>query len=203
MSAAPAPFPGDLPDIQKISIKILTDAPVTLALDPILAIFGRWRTDTNHPAQWVDLADYAHMVRGPGIVLIGKRCNFSFDMGGAAPGILYSSKRELAGSPADRLRAAIESGLELAHALIAESEFPAVVKATGGFELAFNDRLETPNTEGTDRLLRPVVTQVFDALFGRGSYELKRQPDPGKLYGFAIRTTPPPDLKELRDHIRS
>ena len=77
-------------DLQKVSLKILSDAPVTLDLDPFLQIFARWRVQ-----DWVDLADYAHMTRGPGIVLIGHRANFSFDMGTSAPGVLYLSKKDL------------------------------------------------------------------------------------------------------------
>lgn len=204
MSARALPFKGELPDIQKISIKILTDAPVTLSLEPFLAIFGRWRSDSSHPAQWVDLADYAHMVRGPGIVLVGTLCNFSFDMGTAAPGILYSSKKGLEGSPAERLRSALQSCFELASALVAEKEFPATVHVlTGSLELSFNDRLETPNTEATDRVLCPAALKVFDELLSRGSYELKRQPDPARLYGFSIGTTRAPGLKELLDRLRT
>ncbi|MBI4460417.1 MAG: hypothetical protein HY648_10215, partial [Acidobacteria bacterium] len=66
-------------NLQRIQIKILSGAPAGLSLDPFIEIFGRWRKE-SHPAEWVDLADYAHVPRGPGIVLIGQRCNFSVDM---------------------------------------------------------------------------------------------------------------------------
>src|SRR5262249_37485037 len=80
------PAISDRLDLQKIAVKILSNAPATVSLDPFIAIFGRWRTETDHPAQWLDLADYAHMPRGPGIVLVGRNANFSFDLGSAAPG---------------------------------------------------------------------------------------------------------------------
>jgi hypothetical protein len=169
-------------ELQKVSLKILSDAPVTLNLDPFLQIFGRWRVQ-----DWVDLADYAHMTRGPGIVLIGHRANFSFDLGTSAPGILYLSKKDLEGTAADRLRTVFRDCFALTERLLAEPEFPAQVHLrTGSLELAFNDRLETPHTEATDRALRPAVGAILDQIYGAGSYRLTAEPDPSRRYGFTI-----------------
>jgi hypothetical protein len=185
-------------EFQKVALKILSDAPATLNLDPFLAIFGRWRKDASHPAQWVDLADYAHMPRGPGVVLIGHRCNFSFDMGTAAPGVLYVSKKGLDGGPVDRLRVVFRDCLHLTRSLLAESEFPQRVRLqTGSLELAFNDRLQTPNDDETDRQLRPAVEFVLDHLFGPGACRITREPDPGRRYGFRIEVPSPPPLDVL------
>jgi len=185
-------------DLQRVSLKILTDAPVTLNLDPFLVIFSRWRTDANHPAQWVDLADYAHMPRGPGIILIGHRCNFSFDLGTAAPGIQYLSKQGLEGSSEDRLRTVLRDCFALTRSLLGESEFPSSVHLlTGALELAFNDRLETPHTAETDRALQPAVTKVLDRLYGPGKYSVKPEPDAGRRYGFTIAAPEDPGLEVL------
>ncbi|MBI3696590.1 MAG: hypothetical protein HY238_17335 [Acidobacteria bacterium] len=179
-------------DVQKIAVKLFTDAPPTLNLDPFLSIFSRWRTDAADPARWVDLADYAHMPRGPGIVLIGHVCNFSFDLSAPAPGVLYSRKQGLDGSNEDRLRAVLRAAAEMSRRLLAEPEFPAGVHLLpGSLDIRFQDRLETPNADATDHLLRPAVTAVFDGLLGPGAYQARRQPDPGKLYGFSIESAVP------------
>jgi len=185
-------------ELQRIAVKILTDAPPSLNLDPFLAIFGRWRTATAHPADWVDLADYAHMPRGPGIVLVGKRCNFSFDLGGAAPGLLYASKMGLEGAPEARLLSVFRACLEMSRSLLAEAEFPASVRLqTGSLELIFNDRLETANTEATDQQLKPAVVAALDRLLGPGAYQLTPQADPDRRYGFFIRAARPLNLDEM------
>jgi hypothetical protein len=135
----------------------------------------------------VDLADYAHMVRGPGIVLVGQHANFSFDMGSTAPGILYVSKKGLEGSLEERLRQVFAACFGMTRRLVAEPEFPAGVHLrTGALELAFNDRLETPNTAETDRALRPAVEAVLERLYGAGAWRLTPERDPGRRYGFAI-----------------
>ena len=80
-------------------------------------------------------------------MLIGQRCNFSFDMGGPGPGILYAAKKGLTGSHPARILAAIEWCLALSNLLVAEEEFPPGVRLrTDSLELRFQDRLETPNT---------------------------------------------------------
>jgi hypothetical protein len=198
-SVQPAePSPVERPEIQKIAVKILTDAPQNLNLDPLLSIFARWRKDQSHPAQWVDLADYAHMSRGSGIVLIGRFCNFSFDMGLPAPGILYASKKGLEGEPEGRLRQVLRASLEMTRALLAEPEFPAAVHLNpGALELAFNDRLETPNIAFTDRPLRPAVVATLDQLFGAGAYEVTPERDTSRRYGFSARAKNPPPLDGL------
>jgi len=191
-------------NLQKISVKILTDAPPTLNLDPFIAIFGRWRAEADHPAQWRDLADYAHMPRGPGIVLVGRNANFSFDLGSAAPGMLYTSKRNLDGTPEARLRSVLRTCFEMSHRLAAEPEFPRQVRLlTGSLELQLNDRLETPNTQLTDRLLRPAIESVAHDLFAAEGLDLRRQPDPGKLYGFSIHSPVSPSLDILLSRLRA
>jgi hypothetical protein len=188
-------------DLQRISVKILTDAPRTLDLNPFLLIFARWRTDTS---QWVDLADYAHMPAGPGIVLVGRLYNFSFDLGSEAPGVLYTSKKGLEGTTEERLQSVLRSGFEMARALASEKEFPAEARLRpGALELTFNDRLDTPNTEATDRLLRPAVRSVLDRLMGLGAYQARPEVDPARRYGFSIRSDNPPSLDELRARLKS
>lgn len=193
------PLPVERPEIQRISVKILTDALQNLNLDPILSIFARWRKDQTHPAQWVDLADYAHMARGSGVVLIGRLCNFGFDMGLPAPGVLYASKKGLEGEPEDRISQVLRASLEMTRALLAEPEFPGGVHLhTGAVELVFNDRLETPNIAFTDRLLRPAVLEVLDRVFGSSAYEATPERDPARRYGFSVRAVnPPPPLETL------
>ncbi len=169
-------------DLQRIGLKIFADPPAQLSLNPFLAIFGRWRAEASHPAQWVDLADYAHMPQGPGIMLIGKLANFSFDLAQPGPGALYVSKKDLSGSYEDRLRRVMREGFELAARLAAEAEFPTGVRLKRQqLELFFNDRLETPNTDATDGELGPAVGRVFE------EYEITREPDAGRRYGFLIR----------------
>ena len=59
--------------LQRVDVKQMLDSPGNPDLDPFLVIFDRWRKQDDHPSDWVDLADYAHMPSGPGILIAGKR----------------------------------------------------------------------------------------------------------------------------------
>jgi hypothetical protein len=175
-------------DFQRIQIKILTDAPATLNLEPFLAIFARWRADNNHPAGWVDVADYAHVSRGAGVLLAGLNTNVSFDMEDPAPGILYMARKGLNGTSAERIALALRSAVEISRRLIAEPEFPKDVHVRmGEMELNFPDRLESPNDAATDRELRPAVQQILDRVFGANRYDLSLHSNLTQAYGFSIR----------------
>jgi len=189
-------------DLQRISVKILSEAPQSVSLSPFLEIFAHWRAEKNHPAEWIDLADYAHVPRGPGIMLVGLKANVAFDLADPAPGILYVTRKGLDGTYEQRLHAALRAALELSRRLIAEKNYPASAKLrTDSLELRFPDRLLTPNNKDTDAELRPAVDAALNALFGAGGYKLTPFPDSTQTYGFAIQATKAETLSALLERL--
>ena len=192
-------------DLQRIHIKILSDAPTTLNLSPFLSIFGRWRHEKDHPAGWVDLADYAHVPRGAGVVLVGFQANIAFDMsedhGRSAPGVLYSARKGLAGSHVERITSVLRSGLGLAQRLAGEKEFPPEVHLrTNALEIRFADRVETPNNKEMFELFCPPVLQVLDRLYGPqsgGNYQLTPYADQSQVLGCSVRAKTAAPLEVL------
>lgn len=173
-------------DIQRINVKLLAQAPAGFRLDPFLAIFGRWRHEES-PEVWVDLADYAHMAQGQGIAIIGKRGNFAVDETPPGIGLLYAGKKGFEGATEDRIVEAFRRCLALTAALTEAPEYPSELELKPArWELVFNDRLDTPNTDETDDGLRPAISAALDKLFGAGNYELRREADPQRRYGYSI-----------------
>lgn len=186
-------------DLQRIDLKAQLDAPRDVKLDPLLGIFGRWRNDKDHPARWVDLADYAHMSRGAGVVLIGKQGMFGVTRFDPGLGLLYSGRSEYDGSCEKRFIESFRRHLALATVLLREPDYPAELKTlTGSWELSLNDRLNFPNNEETDRLLRPPIQAALDKLFGPGSYETTTESDRQRRYGFTLQAKTI-DLNRLLD----
>ena len=70
----------------------------------------------------------------------------------------------------------------------------------GSWELAINDRLDSPNTVATDQDLRPEISAALDTVFGPGAYSIEREPDPQKRYGFSIRAS---QITKIDDLFRS
>ena len=172
------------PDLQRIDVKLLLDCPPDPDLDQFLVIFDRWRKADDHPADWVDLADYAHMPGGPGILIAGKRDTFSVNLNPPGPGLLTSVRRGLEGSLEDRFREALRRARELNAAVTAEPEFPAEFAVReGAWEIYLNDRLGFPNTDPTDRLVRPAVA----AALGVVPESLTRELDSRNRLGYSAK----------------
>ena len=149
-------------DLQRIDVKLLLDTPPHPDIDAFLVIFDRWRQRKDHPCDWVDLADYAHMPSGPGILIAGKRDRFAIDLNPPGPGLLTSTRAGLEGTLEDRFREAFRRARELSRSVLAEPEFPAGFAVSAeGWEIYINDRLALPNSEASDALVRPALAAAL------------------------------------------
>lgn len=162
----------------------MLDTPDAPNLDSLLAIFNRWRQVEDHPCDWVDLADYAHMAQGPGILIAGKRDRYSIDLNPPGPGLLTSTRSGLGGGLQERFSEALRRARELNEALTSEPEFPADFKTRAGcWEVFVNDRLGFPNDDTTDARVRPALAGALAVdpsllarhagAFGRLGYSLR------------------------------
>jgi hypothetical protein len=175
------------PDLQRIDVKILAEAPANFSLDPFLAIFSRWRK-TQDEFDWIDLADYAHMPAGAGIMLIGKQGSFSLNLDDPGIGLLYSGRKDFSGTFEGRVVEAFRRCLRLAKPLLAEPDYPRQLKLLpGSWEIFINDRLHFPNTDETDRILCWPIASALNALFGANNYSMDREKDPQRRYAFSVR----------------
>ena len=176
-------------NLQKINVKLFVDAPREVRLDAFLPVFARWRENKQHASQWVDMADYAHVPKGPGIMIIGHQGNLAVDLADPGPGILYANKKDLDGDNDKRILDCFRRALRLTQALIEEPEYPGELSPRpGSWQLTFNDRMNAPNTDETENTLRRSVDQALDRLFGRGHHTVLREKDPLLRYGFVIHS---------------
>jgi hypothetical protein len=185
-------------NLQRITLKLFVDSPQPVPVDALLPIFSRWREDKEHPSQWVDMADYAHIDRGPGVMMIGQQGNLALDLAEPGPGILYANKKDLRGAPEERILDTFRRTLALTRTLRAEPEFPERLAPRPGFwQLLFNDRMETPNTEATEIALRPSIDAALDHLFGADNYTVVRESDSLRRYGFIIHNDSVTNLDQI------
>ena len=171
-------------DLQRIDVKLLLNAPSEPDLDPFLVIFDRWRKVADHPSDWVDLADYAHMPAGPGILIAGKRDTYSVNLNPPGPGLLTSVRHGLSGALAERFREAFRRASELNSAVLAEPEFPReMAPIDGAWEIFANDRLLCPNTNEMDSAVRPELAAALEV----DPATLRRHSDPVGRLGYSLR----------------
>jgi len=185
-------------DLQRIELKVFLDAPADVRFETVLTIFDRWRQQTDHPSDWVDLADYGHMKQGPVMLMAGKRDRVAVDTNLPGAGIVVQTQKGLSGSIEERFVEAFRRHLSMATQLTAEPEFPAGLTPRGGdWMVTINDRLQFPNNEATDQAVRSGLVAALDRLFGDAGYDLERDTDPQRRYAYRVRAEGNPTLTEL------
>jgi hypothetical protein len=189
-------------DLQRIDWKVQVEAPEKYSVDPLLTVFDRWRQETDAPEDWVDLADYAHMARGPRVMMAGKRDHFSLDTNVPGPGLLVQTRKGLSGSIEERFIEAMKRHLTLSVRLIGEEEWPSNLEPQGDkWSVAINDRLGFPNDDATEGELKSGLTGALDRIFGKDGYTLTRDEDPQRRYGYRIQANKARPLREIWDSI--
>jgi hypothetical protein len=150
------------PGLHRFAIKVFVEDPASVALEAFVPVFHRWIQEHRVPGILVDVADYGHLPRSPGVVLVSHEANFSMDATEGPLGLLYTRKTPIEGALADRLKAALQAGLDACAKLEAEPDFGGRLRFRRN-EVLFlsNDRLAAPNTEEAFEAIRPALASAF------------------------------------------
>lgn len=136
----------------------------TPELSPFIAMFHRFIQEKTLPGLLLDVADYAHVPDGPGILLVGHAVDYGIDLTEGRPGLLVTRKRYGELPAAEALRATLRSALLAAHAI--ESDGSGGLRfGTGEVAIQLLDRLACPNDdehyEQALKELSPLLSQLF------------------------------------------
>jgi hypothetical protein len=159
--------------------------------EAFVPIFHRWIKEHVLPELLVDVANYAHVPKGPGVVLIGHTGDYFVDEADGRLGLLYSRKRgAVAADDAARLEDLFRRTFHAASLLEKDPGFADMGGAKLHFspnELLFriNDRLAGPATDATFAVVKPALEAVARRLFD-GPLELTRVGDAKSLFGVKI-----------------
>ena len=155
-------------DIQKLGIKIFATAPASVALNEFIPVFHTWiqkHAIENHLL--IDIHDYSHIFRGPGILLVAHEGNFSMDMADGRLGLLYYRKQPVAGPPEQQVAAIVKTALRACALLEQDPALSGRLRFNRDELLAVaNDRLNTPNEPQTFEKISPVLATGAKAALG-------------------------------------
>jgi hypothetical protein len=175
-------------DASKLQLKIYAtpDSARTLDRELVIPVFHRWIKQHVLPELAIDVASYAHVPNGPGVVLIGHGSDYFMDEGEGRLGLLHNRKRS-GFAPEARLDDLARRTLHAAALLEGDLTLTGKLKfATGELLFRINDRLAAPNTDATFAALKPELQALGNKLFG-GTCALARTSGPKDL--FAVRLT--------------
>ena len=144
-------------DLVRIGAKLYADDPSVIDLAAVVPIFHGWIQRRILDGVPIDVADYAHVPDGPGVMLIGHEADRSLDLGEGRPGVLYQRKRVVEGTLVDRFAAAVTAADGLADELEADGAAGGVAFGRDEILLRIADRRRAPNDDGALDALRPAI----------------------------------------------
>jgi hypothetical protein len=175
-------------DAHKLQLKLYLTSEAARAVhaEAFVPVFHRFIKDHVLPEMVIDVANYDHVPKGPGVVLIGHGSDYFIDEGEGRLGLLHNRKRS-GPAPGERLADLARRALHVASLLEKDPSLAGNVKfATNELLFRVNDRLAAPNTDATLAALRGELEAWGKQVFG-GPCDLSRVGGPKDL--FAVRLT--------------
>lgn len=130
--------------LQRVSVAV----PFVGEVDPeaFVPVFHDWIRRGAVEGLLIDVARYAHVHRGPGIMLVGHEGDYAVDLLGGRTSLRYTLKRDVPGNPRELVARAVR---RLAGAIAEARDVPGVELDDREIDVRVYDRLQAPNTPET------------------------------------------------------
>lgn len=168
--------------LQRVSVAVPV---VDTALDPdsVVPMFHDWIRASAVEGLLIDVARYAHVPDGPGIVLIGHEGDYALDLAAGRPWLRYTLKRDNDGSPRELVARSLR---RLAGAAV-QAALAGVETANGEIVVRIYDRLRAPNDSVARGALSPEVAAGIADVLGDVTLQSNGiSDDPREPLGFRV-----------------
>jgi hypothetical protein len=146
----------------------------------------------------IDVADYSHVVDGPGVMLIGHEGQYGFEKQKGRTGLLFSQRRATVDGFKSALVYGLRHVLRMASLLEKDDALKGRLKWSGQeLMLRINDRLLAPNTPETWKAVEPEVRAVLDALFAGAACSVEPSPQSPELFTLHVKAAAPASVDTL------
>src|SRR5438034_5415027 len=90
-------------ELQHVNVKLLLKEPDRIDLGAVVPVFHTWIQEQSSDELLLDVASYAHVKDGTGVILIGHQADYSLDLTDGRLGLRYNRKAVDAGHSQFRL----------------------------------------------------------------------------------------------------
>ena len=189
-------------ELQHINVKLLLRKPEAVDPEAIVPVFHSWIQEQAAEELLLDVASYAHVKDGPGVLLIGHEADYSLDATDGRLGLRYNRKAPVEGNNQSRLRQATRATLNALARLERDERLNGTIQFDGkNIELFINDRLLAPNNEETRKAAEPELVRFLDSAVGESGYSFQYQTEPRRLFGARIQLKRELSTKGLLDSV--
>ena len=162
-------------ELQRVCVKLFAPEP-GIGDQVFVPIFHEWIRGRALPGLVLfDVADYAHVPEGPGIVLVAHEAHFSLDRSGGRFGLLAQRRVDADGAAAEVLATTLRQALQVADKLEREPQLAGKLAFDRSMiRVESNDRLLAPNTDEGYRSFEPMIRAAVAAVSGDGTVQVTR-----------------------------
>jgi len=162
--------------LSRICVKIYADEPRGIDDAAVyVPIFHEWIRDQPFDLVLFDVADYAHVPDGPGIVLVAHEAHFAVDRSDGSFGLLAQRRVPASGTPVEAMARTIRHALQIAGKLERERRLRGRLKfQPSRLRIEINDRLRGPNTSEAYEAIAPLVRDAVVAVCGDRNVQVSR-----------------------------
>jgi hypothetical protein len=192
-------------DAKRVDVKVFVADGARVDPAELIPVFHGWIQRSAVPDELlIDVADYDHVVDGPGVMLIGHQGQYGYDQGKGKDGLLYSQRRaQIDGGLREALAYTLRHALLACDLLEKEQALGGRLKFDGRqLQIRINDRLRAPNTPETWKAVEPDVRAVLGRVFG-GEFTVQPAAPSGELFTLDVRAQKPESVEALLGRLAS
>jgi hypothetical protein len=180
----------------RLDVKLYFADPAGFDVEPFVPTLHSWIKDRVFDEQLLDVANYAHVHQGPGVVLVGFASDYSIDLSEGRPGLRYLRKREAPPEDA-RILDAFRRALNACRLLESDPYLSNVRFKTDEVLFRVVDRLRVPSTAEAYRETETALRDVAERLYAGCAIEIARHGGDRDPVGLRITAKNAPDLGTL------
>jgi hypothetical protein len=151
--------------VDRIGVKFYAENPAEVRPERFIGLFHTWIQRHTVPGLLIDVADYAHVPEGPGVMIIGHEADYAIDLAEGRPGVLYQRKRDGEGSFEDRLRFALETAHKAASEIEADASVGVLRFDRDEVVVRVLDRRRLPNDDASVVAIGPALARAVSTVF--------------------------------------
>jgi hypothetical protein len=161
----------------RVCTKIYGPEPVGIPDDAeaFVPIFHEWIRAKVFDAVLFDVADYAHVPDGPGIMLVTHEAAFALDRSDYRFGLLAQRRTSIEGDGVTAIVRTVRLMLEVAAKLQTDPRLAGKLSFDRStIRVESNDRLRAPNTDEGAIAFEPLVRRALEQVFPGGVASIRR-----------------------------